>query len=151
MKKTILAIALIFILAMSAASWFICNRIYELEYQNRELQTQKKQLEDQNSNLKSQLSNLQEQINQLINQTSTMSSVKITAFKWVGDFNPIVGLLIGYTVNVAIRNNGTIDVNGLTLTVRLLYVATGTAFGEGFTKEVKTLRANTTLWFSEMV
>jgi FtsZ-binding cell division protein ZapB len=158
MKKAALAIVLIFILAVSTAGWLMYNQINalqnqntELQNQNRELQTQNKELQDQNNNLQSRLSNLQDQISELLNQISAMSSVKITAFKWVGDFNPIVGLTIGYTVNVAIWNNSTIDVNGLTLTVRLQYVETGTEFGDACTKKIDAIHANETQWVSGMV
>ena len=61
--------------------------------------------------------------------------MKITAFSWLGGFNPVGGLLLDHPVNVTAQNNDVVPVSGLTLTVRLDNKNTGAEIGtEGVTR-----------------
>ena len=128
-KKIVASAILIAIIAASTATWFVHTQISEL-------QTQISELQDQNNDLQAQIYDIQGQLNESQNQITEQQRslrditydlalerplrVLITKFEWVGDFNPIVGLAIGYSVKVTVQNTDVIDVSGLTLTVRLL-------------------------------
>ena len=128
-KKIVASAILIAIIAASTATWFVRTQISEL-------QTQISELQDQNNDLQAQIYDIQGQLNESQNQITEQQRslrditydlalerplrVLITKFEWVGDFNPIVGLAIGYSVKVTVQNTDVIDVSGLTLTVRLL-------------------------------
>jgi cell division protein FtsL len=128
-KKIVASAILIAIIAASTAAWFVHTQISEL-------QTQISELQDQNNDLQAQIYDIQGQLNESQNQITEQQRslrditydlalerplrVLITKFEWVGDFNPIGGLAIGYSVKVTVQNIDVIDVSGLTLTVRLL-------------------------------
>jgi TolA-binding protein len=154
-KKITLSIVLIAIIALALASWVVHNhvsalqnQISELQTQNRELQDQNTDLQEQNTDLQEQLSELQNQLSELQNKTGVAPDVKITAFKWLGGFNPIVGVTLSHPVNVTIQNTGSNDVSGLSLTVKLLYIDTQTEVGQGFAKQIDIIHAGEILEIS---
>jgi type II secretory pathway pseudopilin PulG len=159
MKKKMLAIATVMIVVLLVVSLFVYSRISEL-------QNQIGQLQEQNSNLELQIIEIQDQLNETKNLLDeTQSQLKdqienlgdttyelalerqlrlyITRFEWVGDFNPMVGLAISYSVVVNVRNNDVVDVSGLTLTVRLLRKGTLIEVGQsrGFFTQINDLGA----------
>jgi hypothetical protein len=128
MKRRALAIILILIITLSSASWLVYSQVSELQSQNISFKDKNSELQGNNSALQNQIGELDEQKNeqqaQLKNFTYQLALtrpllVKITAFKWLGGFNPIGGLTISNPVNVTIQNNDVIPVCGLTLCVRL--------------------------------
>jgi cell division protein FtsL len=151
-KKKILAVVAVTIVALLVVSLFVYSKIIELQSQISELQ-------EQNSDLEAQISESQTQLNETKNQISEQQAnlrdmtyelalerplkVLITNFTWVGDFNPMVGLTISYSVLVRVRNNDVVDVSGLTLTVRLLRKGTLIEVGQskGFSTQIISLKA----------
>jgi FtsZ-binding cell division protein ZapB len=138
MKKTALAIALILIIALSCATWLVYSQVTELQGRTSELQVQNSELQGNNSGLQNQIRELQNQNNEKQGRLKDFTYqlalarhllVKITAFTWVGGFNPIGGVTISHPVNVTVQNNDVIPVCGLTLTVRLLDKNLGTPIG----------------------
>lgn len=141
------------------ASWFVYNQIGNLQNQIDELQAQNNELQDQNRALQAQVSEIQDQLNESQNQSNTQQDylsdityelalerplrVLITKFKWVGDFNPIGGLTISYSVKVTVQNTDVIGVSGLTLTVRLLNKGTLIEVKDsmGFSSQIDMLNA----------
>ena len=159
MKKKMLAIAVVTVVVLLVVSLLVYSKISELQNQISELQ-------EQNSNLKVQIIEIQDQLNETKNQLDETQSqfmelqdnlgyityelalerqlhLYITKFKWVGDFNPMVGLAISYSVVVNVRNNDVVDVGGLTLTVRLLRKGTLIEVGQsrGFSTQINNLGA----------
>jgi len=159
LRSKILAIVLITVIALSMASWFVYNQIGNLQNQIDELQAQNNELQDQNRALQAQVSEIQDQLNESQNQSNTQQDylsdityelalerplrVLITKFKWVGDFNPIGGLTISYSVKVTVQNTDVIGVSGLTLTVRLLNKGTLIEVKDsmGFSSQIDMLNA----------
>lgn len=159
LRSKILAIVLITVIALSMASWFVYNQIGNLQNQIDELQAQNNELQDQNRALQAQVSEIQDQLNESQNQSDTQQGylsdityelalerplrVLITKFKWVGDFNPIGGLTISYSVKVTVQNTDVIGVSGLTLTVRLLNKGTliEVKNSNGFSSQIDMLNA----------
>jgi FtsZ-binding cell division protein ZapB len=150
-KKISLSIVLIAIIALALASWFFQNQISDLQNQISELRTENSELQNQTSDLQHQLSDLQlqnrEQQDRLTDFTYQLAfrgylSVKITAFSWLGGFNPVGGLLLDYPVNVTVQNNDVVPLSGLTLTVRLANKNTGAQIGnEGIAYPIDRLNA----------
>ena len=150
MNRKALAIVLITIIALSVATWFVHNQISELQDQISALQTQNGELQNQNSDLQDQLGELQdqngEQQDRLADFTFELAKarhlrVEITAFKWLGGFNPIGGLLLGHPVNVTVQNDEVIPVCGLTLNFRLVHKDKGTQIGSSGATRIDRLNA----------
>jgi cell division protein FtsB len=159
MKRKASAIVLIAIVALSVTTWIIYYQISELQNQIGKLQAQNSELQDQNKALQAQVSEIQDQLDESQNQSNTRQDylrdityelalerplrVLITKFKWVGDFNPIGGLTIGYSVKVTVQNTDVISVSGLTLTVRLLNKGTiiEVKYSRGFSTGIDQLKA----------
>jgi hypothetical protein len=125
-----LSIALITVIASALASWFIYTQITDLQSQLTELQTQNSELQDQNTDLQDQLRELQNQLVELQDKIGITRDVNITAVEWIGGFNPVGGLTLTHPVKVTIENMGVNDVSGLTLTVKLLDIETGSEVGK---------------------
>jgi uncharacterized protein YigA (DUF484 family) len=140
MKRKALALALVMIVALSLATWFVYSQISQLQNQISELQAQ-------NSELQDQLSELQNQLSELQNLIDYAHDVKIIAFNWSGGFYPVVGVTLFHPVRVTIKNMGAYDVSGLTLTVKLVYVETQTEVGRGDTKQIGVIHAGEILEF----
>jgi hypothetical protein len=128
MKRIALAIILILIITLSSASWLVYSQVSELQNQNTSFKSQNNELQGNNSALQNQIGELEkqktEQKAQLENITYQLALtrpllVKITAFKWLGGFNPIGGLTLSNPVNVTIQNSDVIPLCGLTLWVKL--------------------------------
>jgi phage-related minor tail protein len=157
-KDKVIAVATVMIVTLFVASLFVYTKFSELQNQVSELQ-------EQNSNLEAQISETQNQLNETQNQLNeTQSKLReqqdnlkdityeltlkrqldlfISNFTWVGDFNPMVGLTISYSVVVDVRNNDVVDVSGLTLTVRLLRKGTLIEVGQskGFSSQINDLK-----------
>jgi len=154
-KKIALSTVLIAIIALALATWFVHNQISdlqnqinELQEQNEELQEQNSELQDQNTDLQDQLSELQNQLSELQNKIGIARDVKITAFEWIGGFNPVGGLTLAHPVKVTVKNMGINDISGLTLTVKLVYVDTYTEVGQGYVKQIDIIHAGEILEFS---
>jgi hypothetical protein len=152
MKIKASAIVLIAVIALSLFGWLVHSQIGGLQNQIDQLQTQVSDLQDQNSTLQDQIGKLQNQNSEQQLRLSEITyalalerplRVLITKFKWIGDFNPIGGLAIGYSVNVTVQNTDVIAVSGLTLTVRLLYKGTliEVKDSRGFSKHIDMLNA----------
>jgi uncharacterized membrane protein (DUF106 family) len=137
-KKTVLSIVIIAIITSSIATWFVHNQISDLRNQINEVSTKNSELQNQTSDLQNQLSDLQlqnrEQQDRLTDFTYQLAvrshlSVRITAFKWIGGFNPWVGMTIGYPVNVTVQNNDVVPLSGLILIVSFASKDTGVQIG----------------------
>jgi FtsZ-binding cell division protein ZapB len=132
MKRKALAIILLTIIALSIAAWFVHTQISELQTQIGVLQAQNSELQDQNNGLQDQISELQNQKSSLQDRLRELlgaPSVKIIAFSWEGGFNPYVGLLLAYPVNVTIQNKDVKPASGLVLSVKLVNKFTGAMIG----------------------
>jgi hypothetical protein len=147
MKRKALALALVMIVALSLATWFVYSQISQLQNQIGELQAQNSELQEQNRDLQNQTDELQNQLSELQKLIDYAQDVKITAFKWVGGFNPVIGMALAHPVQVTIENMGVYDVSGLTLAVKLVYVDTQTEVGQGFTKQIGVIHAGEILGF----
>ena len=159
MKRKVLIFVTVTVIALLVASFFVYT-------QNSELQSQIGELQQQNSDLEVQISDIQNQNNETQNQLNEIQSklleqqdnlkdityelalqrqlnVFITNFTWVGDFNPMVGLTISYSVIVRVRNNDVVDFSGLTLNVRLLRKGTLIEVDQskGFSSQIDDLKA----------
>jgi FtsZ-binding cell division protein ZapB len=146
MKNKALAIILILIVALSAATWAIYNQISnlqshinELQAQNNELKAQNNELQEQNNELQGQNIAMQYQISELQEQ-QIQNPIRITAVNYIGGFSPYIGLTIASDVNVTVLNNHTYPVNGLTLTTRFLE-STGEESGGPTTYNIDGLQA----------
>jgi len=143
-RKTVLATVVAVAVLLAISSWLIYGQFSSLQAQIADLRAQNGELQNQNSVLEAQVGELQlqnrEQQDRLKDFTQELAKtrpllVEITAFAWLGDFNPIGGLTISHTVNVTVQNNDAIPVYGLTLTVRLQNKDSGALIGsEGQTR-----------------
>jgi cell division protein FtsL len=107
------------------------TQISELGAQNSELERQISDLHDQIVELQDQNRQLKERIIELMEQSGQYSSqVKMIAFEWIGGFNPIGSLTLACPVNVTIRNEGDVEARGLSLTVKLINMYTGSQIGQ---------------------
>lgn len=91
--------------------------------------------------MQNQTDELQNQLSELQKLIDYAGDVKITAFNWLGGFNPVGGLTLAFPVQVTIKNMGVYDVSGLTLTVKLVYIETQTEVGQGYTKQIGVIHA----------
>jgi len=147
-KKIALSTVLIAIIALALATWFVHNQISDLQNQINELQEQNEELQEQNTELQDQNTDLQDQLSELQNKIDIARDVKITAFEWIGGFNPVGGLTLAHPVKVTVKNMGINDISGLTLTVKLVYVDTYTEVGQGYVKQIDIIHAGEILEFS---
>ena len=162
MKRKTLVIVTVTVVSLLVTAVLVYSQISELQNQISKLQAQNNELQDQNTDLQDQLSELQnqktelqDQLSELQNQLSELQNkigiardVKITAFEWIGGFNPIGGVALAHPVNVTIQNKGITDVSELTLTVKLLYIDTQTEVGQGYAKQIDVIQAGEILEFS---
>jgi len=159
-KRIILGIfsAVIIVLIITTA-WLANSQFSRLQTQITALQTRNNELQNQNSDLKNQtilLSNqnhlLQEQVSQLLDQLRICynASVRIVSTEFVSGFNPYVGLTFANRVNVTVQNFDSKDINGLTLTVELVYNGTELLGSEGYTKDIDVLHAGERLEISDL-
>jgi FtsZ-binding cell division protein ZapB len=146
-KRKILAIATVTVVAVLVGALFGYIQIKDLQNQIGELQTQNDELQYQNSDLQDQISKLHDQINYLqdrleekLNASYESSPVQIVAVNYIGGFNPVVGLLIDSQVNVTVMNNSTYPVSGLTLTTKFLE-STGKESGLPYTINIDEIQA----------
>jgi cell division protein FtsL len=139
-KKIATSAILIAIIAASIATCFVHTQISELQSQNSDLQNQVNELQEQNSDLQKQVGELQlqnrEKQDRLTDFTYELAkerhlNVKITAFQWIGGFNPIGGLWLGHPVNVNIQNDDVVPLSGIKLWVALVNENTGAEIGTG--------------------
>jgi hypothetical protein len=132
MKRKVLAIVLIVIIALALASWFVNNQFSSLQKQNSELQARNSELENQNGILENQTIWLQDQNQQLQEHLGNYSSpVKIIAFKWQGGYFPVGGLAVPNTASVTIKNYAPVNICGLTLSARLVKNYSGAEISSG--------------------
>lgn len=149
MKRKALAVVLIAIIALALASWFVYNQFSALQNQMNKLQTQNSELQDQNADLQEQIGELQDILAELQNKLDVARDVKITGFKWLGGFIPVVGLFLSCPIEVTVGNTGVNNVSGLNLTVRLVYVGTETEVaGHPYVAQIDVIHAGETLKFS---
>lgn len=119
-KRKVLAIILVTVIALSIAAWFVHNQISELQGQNSDLQHQINELQDQNRDLQDKNNELQEQLDLLQKWIDDAPEVLITEFSsQYGWWNP-VGVAVAVIFNITISNTGISDVEGLTLEVTRL-------------------------------
>jgi len=143
-RKIALAAAVAAVALLTVSGLLVYAQFSSLQAQIADLRAQNGELQNQNSVLEAQVGELQlqnrEQQDRLKDFTQELAKtrpllVEITAFAWLGDFNPIGGLTISHTVNVTVQNNDAIPVYGLTLTVRLQNKDSGALIGsEGQTR-----------------
>jgi heme/copper-type cytochrome/quinol oxidase subunit 2 len=133
-KRKTLVVVTVTVIALLVASFFIYAQISELQNQIGALKAQNGEVQGQLSELENQLSELQlqnrEQQDRLTDFTNELAKtrhlkVEITAFEWIGGFNPVGGLLIGHPVNVTVQNNDVVPLIGLRLRVSLVRENTG--------------------------
>ena len=132
MKKKIVGIVIVTVIALLVGAFFVYsqitelqNQISELKAQNSDLLEQTSKMQEQNTELQNQTSELNEQLNELQNKTYKGLNVTIAAFKWIGGFNPYVGLAIEGDANVTVQNNEAYAISGFKLTLTLVHKSTG--------------------------
>lgn len=141
MNKKITASAFItIIIAAFIATWFVYNRISELQSQNSILQNQIDELQDQISELQDKNSELQDQLIELENMIDNARDVEITDFEWIGGYHHLGQVNLFQNFKVTIENIGDNNVSGLTLSVELFSVATDAKIGE-YAKQIDVIRA----------
>ena len=159
MKSKFLAFVAVTAVALLIGTLFVYlqiselqNEIADLQAENSALEVQINEIQDQLNETKNQLdetqSQLREQLENLGDTTYELALERqlrlyITKFEWVGDFNPMVGLAISYSVVVNVRNNDVVGLGGLTLTVSLLRKGTLIEVGQsrGFSAQINGLGA----------
>ena len=124
-KRELLAVVLILVISSLVIFWLFSNQI-GLQKQISELQTQIDDLQDQNKELQDQKIGLQDRLDEKYGA----SPVSIIAGKMTG-WDPYVSLTIQSRVNVTVQNNGTTELSGLVLNVRLVNV-NNTDLGGGY-------------------
>ena len=143
-----LGIFLAIIVVLVGVVWFSQAQVSDLQNKNSilqnlnvELQNQNSLLQNQTSELKNQTSALQTQISELQNQLNNygIPFVKITSFEWISGIDPYVGVALRNRVYITIKNEGDKDINGLALTVKLMYNGTQPYGTWGFTEQIETL------------
>jgi regulator of replication initiation timing len=128
-RKIISSIALITIVALAVASGFCYYQIVMQQNQITDLQDQISELQDQNSELQNQNSELQDQLIELEN-INAAHDVKITHFEWIGGYHHLGQMGLYQNFKVTIKNIGSNNASGLTLSVELLSVGTKTKIDE---------------------
>ncbi len=137
-KKALSVIALMAVIALLVAAWFVNNQISEVQNQISDLQAQNSELQDQNSDLQEQIGELQlqnrEKQDRLADFTHELAKarhlrVEITDYS-KGGGGPIGGLTFISNIYVLIQNNDVIPVSGLTITVALLNKDNGAQIGD---------------------
>jgi hypothetical protein len=137
-KRKTLVIVTVTVIALLVASFLIYAQISELQNQIGALKAQNGEVQDQLGELENQLGELQlqnrEQQDRLTDFTNELSKtrhlkVEITAFEWIGGFNPIGGLWLGHPVNVTVQNNDVVPFSGIKLWVVLANENTGAEIG----------------------
>ena len=153
MKRKILVIVTVTVIAILVASFFVYAQISELQNQIGALKAQNGEVQDQLSELENQLSELQlqnrEQQDRLNDFTSQLARERhllmdITAFSWLGGFNPIVGVTLVHPINVTIQNNDVVPLSGLVLTFRLQRPS-GIQIGDGGISRINRINAGESL------
>jgi cell division protein FtsB len=139
MKRKASAIVLIAIVALSVTTWIIYYQISELQSQNSDLQNQVNELQDQNRELQDQISELQDQLIELEN-INAAHDVKITHFQWIGGYHHLGQVNLFQNFKVTIKNIGSNNASGLTLSVELLSTGTKTKIDE-YTTQIGFIRA----------
>jgi len=152
-KRIVLTMVLIAVIALSGGAWFVHNQISDMQNQIGELKTENTELQDQNRTLQDQLRQLQlqnrEQQDRLNDFTSQLARERhllmdITAFSWLGGFNPIVGVTLVHPINVTIQNNDVVPLSGLVLTFRLQRPS-GIQIGDGGISRINRINAGESL------
>ena len=138
-RKIISSIALITIVALAVASGFCYYQIVMQQNQITDLQDQISELQDQNSELQDQISELQDQLIELEN-INAAHDVKITHFQWIGGYHHMGQVNLFQSFEVTIKNIGSNNASGLTLSVELLSVGTKTKIDE-YHKQIGFIRA----------
>ena len=128
-KKIAASTVIIVVVAASVAAWFVNNQISELQSQNSDLQNQVNELQDQNQELQDQISELQDHLIELEN-INAAHDVKITHFQWIGGYHHLGQVGLYQIFEVTIKNIGSNNASGLTLSVELLTVGTKTKIDE---------------------
>jgi len=150
-KRKILVIVTVTVVSLLVTAVFVYSQISELQNQISKLQAQNKELQDQTSELEDQVATLQAQNSGLqdkLDEKCGVSPVQITGTERVGWY-PIGGVTIASAVIVTVWNNGSTDISGLTLTVRLLSGNNEVnAIGRGFVTQIDGLRAGESREFS---
>jgi len=147
-KRKILAIVTVTVVSLLLAGLFVYGQISDLQNQIIELQAQNNELQDQTSELQDEIGKLQNQnsvFQDKLDEKYGVSPVQITATERIG-WTPIGGLTIMSSAKVTVQNNGSTDLSGLTLTVRLL--SGNTEIGDGFVTQINGLRAGESREFS---
>jgi cell division protein FtsL len=139
-KRKVLVVVAVTIIALLGASFLVYTQISELQNQigalraqNGEVQNQLNELENQLSELQLQNREQQDRLNDFTNELAKTRHLKveITAFEWIGGFNPIGGQWLGHPVNVTIQNNDVVPFLGIELRVVLANENTGAEIGTG--------------------
>ena len=139
MKKKILVIFTVTSVVLFAlVSLFFYVEINTLQNEAIALEAENEETQNQLNELNNQLSELQlqnrEQHDRLCDFTYELAKaryakVEISDFLWIGGFNPVGGLLLGYPVNVTVQNNDVVPLSGLKLRVLLVRESTGVEIG----------------------
>jgi hypothetical protein len=134
-KRKILVIVTVTVIAILVASFFVYTQINALQNQISELQTQNSELQDQNTDLQ--------------NKLYLARYVRITDFKWFGGINHVAGGTLAFPVEVTVENTGVNDVSGLTLTVKVVYVGNETmAAWHPYVEQIEVIHAGEVLKLS---
>jgi hypothetical protein len=138
MKKNIAIVTVTVVSLIVLASLFVYSEINTLQNEASALKAENEETENQLDELNNQLSELQlqnrEQHDRLCDFTYELAEaryvkVEISDFVWIGGFNPVGGLLLGYPVNVTIQNNDVVPLSGLKLRALLVRENTGADYG----------------------
>ena len=117
----------IVIVALLIAALFVSSIAGITLYYNRLVATTDSEIADLSSRinqLQRQNNALNQQLNQQIRDYLGVSKVMINSLEWISGFNPIGGMTLENQISATVKNQGTVDVSALnlTLTVSLHWV-----------------------------
>jgi regulator of replication initiation timing len=137
-KKQILIIVTVTVIALLVASFFVHSQISELQTQIGFLRAQNGEVQDQLSELENQLSELQlqsreqqDRLNDFTNELAKARHLRVEITDCSkGSGGPIVGVTFIIGIHVIIQNNDVIPVSGLTASATLVNKENGAQIGD---------------------
>ena len=156
MKRKILVIVTVTVIALLVAAFFVYSQISELQNQIGVLKAQNVEVQDQLSELEKQYSELQlqnreqqDRLNDFTNELAKARHLYVKITNWSkGSGGPIAGLTFIIGIYVTIQNNDVIPVSGLTVSALLVNKNNGAQIGDTGVMNMGRLNAGESVNFS---